>query len=107
MHGESCEASNQSEARYSKYEKQKKNDTPRQPHIVALINDELNVLAKVYPHITVTPGYLNLDFSKHIPDITLKINDYMYAITVVTNITASTDSASAKSIQNQKIIMHH
>ncbi|MFJ7738257.1 hypothetical protein ACIQ2D_18235 [Lysinibacillus sp. NPDC097287] len=102
LHGESCEASKQSEARYSKYEKQKKNDTPRQPHIVALINDELNVLAKVYPHVTVTPGYLNSDFSKHIPDITLKINNYTYAITVVTNITASTDQAIAKSIQNQK-----
>lgn len=102
LHGESCEASKQSEARYSKYEKQKKNDTPRQPHIVALINDELNVLAKVYPHITVTPGYLNQDFSKHIPDITLNINDYKYAFTVVTNITASTDQAIAISIQNQK-----
>lgn len=102
LHGESCEASKQSEARYSKYEKQKKNDTPRQPHIVALINDELNVLAKVYPHVTVTPGYLNPDFSKHIPDITLKINDHKYAITVVTNITASTDEAIAKSIQKQK-----
>lgn len=53
LHGESCESSKQSEVRYSKYEKQKKNDTPRQPHIVALINDELNVLAKVYPHVTV------------------------------------------------------
>lgn len=102
LHGESCEASKQSEARYNKYEKQKKNDTPRQPHIVALINDELNVLAKVYPHVTVNPGYLNQDFSKHIPDITLKINNYKYAIIVVTHITASTDQAIAKSIQNQK-----
>lgn len=64
LHVESSEASKKSEARYSKYEKQKKNDTQRQPHIVALINAELNVLAKVYPHITVTPGYLNPVFFK-------------------------------------------
>ncbi|WP_075619817.1 competence protein CoiA family protein [Paenisporosarcina indica] len=102
LHGESCEASKQSEARYSKYEKQKKNDTKRQPHIVALMNDELNVLVKVYSHVKVTPGYLNPEFSKNIPDITLKIHDNKYAITVVTNITSSTDQAFAKSIQNQK-----
>lgn len=102
MHGESCEASKQSEARYSTYEKLKKNDTPRQPHIVALINNELNVLAKVYPNVTVTPGYINPSFSKYIPDIALKINDHKYAITVVTNLTASTDQAIAKSIEKQK-----
>lgn len=59
-------------------------------------------MTKVYPDVIVTPGYLNPDFSKHIPDITLKIYDHKYAITVVTNITASTDRAIAKSIKKQK-----
>ena len=102
LHGEGCEPSKQSEARYRKYEKQKKNDTPRHPQILALMNDELEVLSKVYPHLSNSYGYLNPDFNKYIPDLLLKINDHKYAITIVTNITSSTDSSIAKNIHKQR-----
>ncbi|PYF05652.1 competence protein CoiA family protein [Ureibacillus chungkukjangi] len=102
LHGEGCEISKQSEARYKKYEKQKKNDTPRHPQILSLMNDELEVLSRVYPHLTSSYGYLNNEFSKYIPDISLKIKDQKYALTIITNISSSTDTATAKNINKQK-----
>lgn len=102
LHGEGCEISKQSEARYKKYEKQKKNDTPRHPQILSLMNDELEVLSRVYPHLTSSYGYLNTEFSKYIPDISLKINDQKYALTIITNISSSTDATIAKNMDKQK-----
>ncbi|WP_262177388.1 competence protein CoiA [Saccharococcus sp. Marseille-Q5394] len=103
QHGEGCEPSKLSEARYRKYEKQKKNDTPRHLQILALMNDELEVLSRVYPHLSISYGYLNSDFKKYIPDLALKINANKYAITILTNISNSTDSSIAKSIQQERI----
>lgn len=102
LHGEGCEHSKQSEARYRKYEKQKNNDTPRHPQILALMNDELDVLSRVYPHLSSSYGYLNSDFKNYIPDLQLKINDHYYALTIVTNISSSTDSSIAKNIHRHR-----
>lgn len=102
LHGEGCEISKQSEARYKKYEKQKKNDTPRHPQILSLMNDELEVLTRVYPYLTSSYGYLDTEFSKYIPDISLKINYQKYALTIITNISSSTDATVAKNINKQK-----
>lgn len=102
LHGEGCEISKQSEARYKKYEKQKKNDTPRHPQILSIMNDELEVLSRVYPYLTSSYGYLDTEFSMYIPDISLKINDKKYAFTIITNISSSTDTTIAKNINKQK-----
>lgn len=102
LHGEGCGISKQSEARYKKYEKQKKNDTPRYSQILSLMNDELEVLCRVYPYLTNSYGYLDTEFSKYIPDISLKINDQKYALTIITNISSSTDTTIAKNINKQK-----
>ncbi|SDH63808.1 Competence protein CoiA-like family protein [Planococcus glaciei] len=102
LHGESCEESQKSELRYSKYEKQKHDETPRLPQILAVMKDELEVLSKVYPQITHSNGYLNSDFVTFVPDISLKINEHKYAITIVTNITSSTDISKAKNIKKQR-----
>ena len=103
LHGEGCEPSQQSEARSKKYEQLKKDDTPRHPQIVAIMLDELEVIAKTYENITCTRGYLNPDFTKkYIPDITLKIYERRYAITIFTNISPTTDQSKAKSIQKQR-----
>lgn len=102
LHGEGCEPSKQSEARSKKYEELKKDDTPRHPQILALMLDEFEVLSKVYPHISCSRGYLDATFSKYIPDISLKINEHQYAITIFTNITSSSDDTKAKNIQKQR-----
>lgn len=102
LHGEGCEISKQSEARYKKYEKQKKNDTPRHPQILSLMNDELEVLSRVYPYLTSSYGYLDTEFSKYIPDISLKINGQKYALTIITNISSSADTTIAKNMDKQK-----
>lgn len=102
LHGEGCEPSKQSEARSRKYEQLKKDDTPRHPQILAMMLDELEVLSKVYPHISCSRGYLDATFSKYIPDIYLKIHEHQYAITIFTNITSSSDTSRAKKIQQQR-----
>ncbi|MGE7923342.1 hypothetical protein ACQKND_09165 [Viridibacillus arvi] len=66
------------------------------------MNDELEVLSKVYPLISNSYGYLNPDLNKYIPDLLLKINDHKYAITIVTNITSLTDFSIAKNIHKQR-----
>lgn len=101
QHGEGCEPSRQSETRSRKYEQLKKDDTPRHPQILALMYDELNVLSKVYSNLSCTLGYLDATFTKYIPDISLKINNHKYAITIVTNISSASDASKAKSIQKQ------
>ncbi|MEO4054487.1 competence protein CoiA family protein [Solibacillus sp. CAU 1738] len=102
LHGESCEESKKSEARYTKYVNQKKNDTPRHPQILAIMKDEFDVLSKVYPFLNNSYGYLNPLFTKYIPDISLIINDHKYAITVLTNISSTNDITTARNIQKQK-----
>lgn len=102
LHGESCEPSKQTEVRSKKYEQLKKDDTPRHPQILAIMLDDLEVLSKVYPHISCSRGYLDATFSKFIPDISLKIHNHHYAITIFTNITASSDVTKAKNIQKQR-----
>lgn len=102
LHGEGCEPSKQSEARFNKYEHLKKDDTPRHPQILAMMFDELDVLSKVYNHISCNHGYLDTTFSKYIPDITLKIHDHHYAITIFTKISSSSDTTKAKNIQKQR-----
>lgn len=64
--------------------------------------DELEVIAKTYENITCTRGYLNPDFSKYIPDITLKIHERLYAITISTNITPASEQTKSKAIQKQR-----
>ncbi|MDN7243533.1 competence protein CoiA family protein [Planococcus sp. N028] len=102
LHSESCEESKKSDARHSQYEKQKKSDSSRHPQILAMMFDELDVLSKVYPHLSNSYGYLNPEFTKFIPDISLKINEHIYAITIVTNITSLTDATKAKNIEKQR-----
>lgn len=102
QHGEGCEPSKQSETRYKKYEKQKKNETLRQSVIRSLMYNEFEVLSKVYPYLTSSYGFLNHEFNKYIPDISLKINEQKYAITVFTNISSSKDMTIANSINRQK-----
>lgn len=102
LHGEGCEPSKQSEARSKKYEQLKKDDTPRHPQILAMMFDELEVLSKVYDHISCNRGYLDTTFSKFIPDISLKIYDHQYAITIFTNISSGSDATKAKNIQKQR-----
>ncbi|KXH81856.1 competence protein CoiA family protein [Sporosarcina sp. HYO08] len=99
QHGEGCEPSKQSEARSRRYEQLKKNDTPRQSQILALMYDELHVLSKVYTHINCTRGYLDTNFTKYVPDISLKIYERKYAITIVTNVTSLLDVTKAKNIR--------
>lgn len=106
LHGEGCEPSKQSEARSKKYEKLKKDDTPRHPQILAMMFDELDVLSRVYDHITCMHGYLDTTFSTYFPDISLQIHDHKYAITIFTNITSSSDAAKSKSLQKQRDYYH-
>ena len=106
MHGEGCELSKQSEARSKKYEKLKKDDTPRHPQILAMMFDELDVLSRVYDHITCNHGYLDATFSKYIPDISLQIHNHKYAITIFTNITSTSDATKAKDLQKQRDYYH-
>lgn len=102
LHGEGCQPAKQSEARFRKYEKLKKDDTPRHSQILALMYNELEVLSKIYPQLSVSYAYLNHNFNTYIPDLFLKINDHKYAITIVTNITSSTDLSIAKNIFKQR-----
>lgn len=64
--------------------------------------DELEILSRVHSHLTTSYGYLDTNFHDYFPDISLKINDKKYAITIVTNITNSTDVTLAKQIIKQK-----
>lgn len=102
LHGEGCEMSKQSEKRYTRYEKQKKQDTPRHPQILSLMNDELRVLSRVYPNLITSYGYLDVNLDRYIPDISLKISEHKYAITIITNINQASDAAIVKSINKQK-----
>lgn len=102
LHGEGCEMSKQSEKRYKRYENQKKMDTPRHPQIVSLMNDELIVLSRVYSNMTTSYGYLDSNFDRYIPDISLKINENKYALTIITNINATNDATIVKTINKQK-----
>lgn len=101
-HGEGCEPSKHSEARSKKYEQLKKDDTPRHSKILAMMFDELEVLSKVYDHISCNLGYLDTTFSKFIPDISLKIHDHQFAITIFTNISSNSDDTKAKNLQKQR-----
>ena len=101
-HGEGCDPSKQSEARSKKYEQLKKDETPRHSQILTMMFDELEVLSKVYDHISCNLGYLDTTFSKYIPDISLQIHDHLYAVTIFTNISSGSDSTKAKIIQKQR-----
>lgn len=100
-HEEACEPSKQSEARTRKYIQLKKNDSPRHPDILEKMYDMLIKISKSDMEFKCTYGYLDTEFSKFIPDISIKINDTKYAITIVTNINNSTDNVRAKSIMKQ------
>lgn len=64
--------------------------------------NELEVLSRVYPYLTSSYGYLDTKFIKYIPDISLKINNQKYALTIITNISSLTDTTIAKNINKQK-----
>ena len=66
------------------------------------MHDELDVLSRTYSHLSCSYGYLNHAFSTYIPDISLEIHDRKYAITITTNVSKTSDSTKAKSIQKQR-----
>ena len=98
QHSEACEQSKQVDQAERKYKKQIERETEIHNVIVHILHDELSTQARRNTKISTDYGYKVKSELKELPDIWVKIGDKEFALSVVTNISSSTDSKLANQI---------
>ncbi|MDE4085383.1 hypothetical protein PO902_10140 [Planococcus maritimus] len=81
-----CVESKQVEASYRQYQKQIQRESFRHPVLVSMIKDELETVAAEKDLIDIKEGYRVSQFTKHFPDLYVKIGSKEWAITVLTDL---------------------
>lgn len=81
-----CVESKQVEASYRQYQKQIQRESFRHPVLVSMIKDELVTAAVGKDLLEIKEGYRVPQFTKHFPDLYVKIGRKEWAITVLTDL---------------------
>jgi len=81
-----CVESKQVEAAYRQYKKQIHRESFRHPVLVSMIKDELETAADGKDVLEIKEGYRMPQFTKHFPDLYVKIGRKEWAITVLTDL---------------------
>lgn len=102
LHSEACEPSKKVDQAERKYKRQTERETKIHTVIVNILHDELSTQAKIRPNISVEYGYKAKFDLKEFPDIWVKIGDKEFALSVITNVSSSSDGK----LSNQIIKRH-
>jgi hypothetical protein len=102
LHSEACEPSKKVDQAERKYKKQIERETKIHNVIINILHDELSTQAKINTNIIADYGYKVKSDLKEFPDIWAKIGAKEFALSVITNVSSSTDSK----LSNQIIKRH-
>ena len=102
QHSEACEASKKVDQAERKYKKQIERETKIHNIIVNILHDELSTQARIKTNISAEYGYKAKANLKEFPDIWVKIGAKEFALSVITNVSSSSDSK----LSNQIIKRH-
>ena len=102
LHSEACEPSKKVDQAERKYKKQIERETKVHNVIINILHDELSTQAKINTNIIADYGYKVKSDLKEFPDIWAKIGAKEFALSVITNVSSSTDSK----LSNQIIKRH-
>ncbi|WP_407272663.1 competence protein CoiA family protein [Radiobacillus sp. PE A8.2] len=102
-HSESCEEAKNVGRAETRYSKQVKRETQQHKVLTDIIYDELSTQSKIDERYEVDYGYRVNTGLKHYPDIIAKIDNNIFAISVVTNVIPLRDSGLVKEIAER----HH
>jgi hypothetical protein len=102
QHSEACEASKKVDKAERKYKKQIERETKIHNVIVNILHDELSTQARIKTNISAEYGYKAKADLKEFPDIWVRIGAKEFALSVITNVSSSSDSK----LSNQFIKRH-
>ncbi|WP_197186392.1 competence protein CoiA family protein [Brevibacillus agri] len=100
-HSESCEPSKLADEAEKKYRKQVARETAKHKTMVDIIYDEMKTQSRFRTDLFVDYGYRAKKELLKYPDIWAKFGDIEIAISVVTNVTPSSDTKLSKDIENR------
>ncbi|MBN8208933.1 competence protein CoiA-like family [Bacillus sp. NTK071] len=98
LHSETCKESKQYNNALTRYQKQNERETKKHRTIVDIIYDELKAQSRINHHLFVEFGPRAKPDSKVIPDILLKIEHKVIAISIITNVNPNKDESLAREI---------
>lgn len=98
LHSEACEPSKKVDQAERKYERQIERETKFHTVLVNVLHDELSAQAKIKANISVEYGFKAKFNLKEFPDVWIKIGDKEFALSVITNVSSSSDSKLANQI---------
>ncbi|RPF54422.1 competence protein CoiA family protein [Aquisalibacillus elongatus] len=100
-HSEACIDSKEFDQAEKRYSKQIERETKTHKVLVDIVYDELTTQTKVNNELFVEKGYRFKTDLKYYPDIITKVNNKTFAISIVTNVSPTTDSSLAKQINTR------